>query len=98
MNNLHTSEKQKEEKVNQTKKRRKIPKFYLLVSGIIIIQIFIFLVSPRSHPLEDYVGVLLAGIFIIAIGGVVHLIVKLAKSFLKKINKLSNSMFRCGND
>ena len=81
-NHSDVKEKQKKESTQITK-WKKIHGFYKLISGIVLIQIFVYLASPRSHPFEDYFFVLLTGTLIMAIGGIIHIAIKFVRHLFK---------------
>lgn len=60
-------------------------KFYYIVIGVIVIRSFAFLTSPLDHPFEDYFFMVLAGLLIMLIGKIIHLIICLIKKIFKKV-------------
>ncbi|MDP3043336.1 MAG: hypothetical protein Q8N21_02960 [bacterium] len=61
-------------------KRRKISKFNILIISIVLMQIFVYITSPVKHPFEDYFGVILVGLIILAIGNFVKFIIRKIKN------------------
>ena len=60
-------------------KHIKISKFNILIIGIVLMQILVYFTSPIKHPFEDYFGVILVGLIILAIGNFIKFVIRKIK-------------------
>lgn len=61
--------------------------FYYLVIAVIVIRLFVFLTSSTSHPVEDYLFTVVAGLIFILAGALIHFLYVSAKKLVSKLKK-----------